>query len=75
MRDDDYPVSWIFMSDTVMSVVMVKKGSHRSSMLVSPNVSSIRELKPNPVIMEEWGQVRSSTILHFWLIFRLKFLA
>ena len=44
-------------------------------MLVSPNVSSIRELKPKPVIMEEWGQVRSRTIRHFWLILRQKFLA
>ena len=41
-------------------------------MLVSPKVSSMSELKPKPVIMLEWGQVRSSAIRHFWLILWLK---
>ena len=44
-------------------------------MLVSPKVSSMSELKPKPVIMLEWGQVRSSAIRHFWLILWLKFRA
>ena len=46
-----------------------------TSMLVSPKVSSMSELKPKPVIMLEWGQVRSSAIRHFWLILWLKFRA
>ena len=45
------PISWTRMLDTLISVVMVKKGSHRSSIWVSLKTSSISALKPKPDII------------------------
>jgi len=45
------PTSWTLMQDTLMSVVIVKNGSHKSSICVSLKVSSMRALNPKPDIM------------------------